>query len=124
MKHRDQLLVLSVIGLAAGAGLLSQRGSPPLPAGLMALLSLLALSISLLAWARWLWLGVAVTQARALALNGGASLLAATLWLEFVLSLQPAIGAPLRWLLSLALAWMLSPFAAVALTRLARRLDR
>lgn len=122
MKHRDQLLVLVVLSLTGSAALLSLRGSASVPAALTAVLSLLALCIGLVAWARWLYFGSPSLQGRALVLNGAASLLVATLWLEFVLSIQPAIDPPLRWLLSLALAWMLTPFSAVALTRLARRI--
>ncbi len=124
MKHRDQLLVLAVLGLTAAAGFVTQGRGSNWPAVLAAGLTLLALCLSLVAWARWLALGPASVRARALLLNGAASLLAATLWFEFVLSIQAAIDSPLRWLLSLALAWMLSPFAAVALTRLGRRLEK
>lgn len=121
MKHRDQLLVLAVLCLAASAALLNPRSGSPV---LVAALTLVTLGVSALAWARWLFLGGPTLRARSLLLNGAASMVAVALWLEYVLAELFGIPPPLRWALALALAWMSAPFAALGLTRLARRLGR
>lgn len=120
MKHRDQLLVLAVLGLAASAGLLGPRSSGP---GLVAALSLAALAATALAWARWLVLGGPSLRARSLLLSGAVNLVAVTLWSQYVFAELFGIRAPLRWALALALAWMSAPFLALAMIRLARRMD-
>jgi len=66
------------------------------------------------------------TGVRSFLLNGLAALAALAIWLNYVLGeVAASQGSPLqRGLLALALAWMLSPFAALALTRLGDRLIR
>ena len=59
-------------------------------------------------------------------LNGLTALTALAIWLNYVLNqVVGKQGSPLqRGLLALALAWMISPFTALALTRLGDRLIR
>lgn len=124
MKHRDLLLVLAVLCLAGSAALLAPRDATGRPAWLAALLALLTLSAALIAWARWLTLGGPGCRALSLVLNGSASWIAVSLWLEFVFAELRGMQSPLRWALAVALAWMSAPFLGLLLTRLARRLGR
>ncbi|HLF36314.1 MAG TPA: hypothetical protein VI520_00110 [Anaerolineales bacterium] len=66
------------------------------------------------------------TRIRPFLLNGAAALAALAIWLNYVLTeLAESEGSPTqRGLLALALAWMISPFAGLALTSLGDRLAR
>jgi len=66
------------------------------------------------------------TRIRPFLLNGVAALAALAIWLNYVLTeLAKSEGSPTqRGLLALALAWMISPFAGLALTSLGDRLAR
>ena len=66
------------------------------------------------------------TRIRPFLLNGVAALAALAIWLNYVLTeLAESEGSPTqRGLLALALAWMISPFAGLALTSLGDRLAR
>jgi len=66
------------------------------------------------------------TRIRPFLLNGLAALAALAIWSNYVLSeVAASHSSPLqRGLLALALAWILSPFAGLALTSLGERLTR
>jgi peptidoglycan/LPS O-acetylase OafA/YrhL len=66
------------------------------------------------------------SRIRPFLLNGVAALAALAIWLNYVLTeLAESEGSPTqRGLLALALAWMISPFAGLALTKLGERLTR
>ncbi|HEY4666041.1 MAG TPA: hypothetical protein VIH26_01935 [Anaerolineales bacterium] len=66
------------------------------------------------------------SRIRPFLLNGVAALAALAIWLNYVLTeLAESEGSPTqRGLLALALAWMISPFAGLALTSLGDRLAR
>ena len=112
MRAADNQLVLVIVGLVLSAALISS----PVVAW-SAVLSLIVMSLTLIAFSAWV--RTRAVRSRSVLVIGVACLLAATLWLEFVLS---PIESPLRWLLSFALAWMLAPFSALALVSFAERL--
>lgn len=112
MRTRDFQLLFVILGLVLSAALMSD---PPLLR--TSILSLFALSGSLFAFS--VWVRSRASRSRTILVSGSAVLLAASLWLEFVLF---SIETPLRWLLALALAWMISLPAAFALASLSDRL--
>ncbi len=114
MTFRDALCLFVVLGLVFSIALLRQRPSP----GWVVLLSL-SLAGTLLVFS--IRLQPRTARGRSMLANGAAVLLAVTLWLEYVLA---PLEAPLRWILSLALAWMVAPLGAFALTASAELLWR
>ena len=121
---------LVILLLVATTALFQTRasGSQATPA-IVAALSLLTLSGALAGTAGLIaaWRPVRrKTRIRPFLLNGLTALTALAIWLNYVLSQVAASqGSPLqRGLLALALAWMLSPFAGLALTSLGERLTR
>ena len=97
--------------------------------GIVAALSLLTLSGALAGTAGLIaaWRPVRrKPRVRPFLLNGLTALTALAIWLNYVLNqVVGKQGSPLeRGLLAFALAWMLSPFAALALSSLGARLAR
>ena len=121
---------LAIICLAVTTALFQSRSwGWNLSPAWVAALSLLALSGALVtnstliaSWRR----SRGKPRLRAFLLNGLAVLAALSIWLNYVLAEFGARQASpgQRWLLALALSWMLAPFAALALTTLGTRLTR
>jgi len=112
MRASGIQLLLVILGLVLSAALMSS----PLELW-SAALSLLTLMVTLIAFSTWVH--SRAVRSRSILLNGAAVLLAAALWLEFILT---AVESPLRWLLAIALAWMMAPFAAFGLAFLVERI--
>lgn len=112
MRVRDFQLLYVILGMVISASLLSN----PLELW-SAGLSLVTLSGTLIAFSTW----VRSRTARSLSIlfSGAGAFLGAALWLEYLLT---PVEPPLRWLLSFALAWIVAPLTAFALTALAERL--
>ena len=111
MKSRDFQLLFVILGLVLSAALMS--GSVGVGS---ALLSLAALSASLLALS--IWVRSRAGRIQTLLASGFSVLLAATLWFDFILV---SVEESLRWLIAFALAWMVAFPATFALTTMAER---
>ena len=111
MKSRDFQLVFVILGLVLSAALMSGTvgvGS--------ALLTLAALSGSLLAFS--IWVRSRAGRFQTLLAAGLSVLLAATLWFDFILV---SVDQSLRLLIAFALAWMVAFPVTFALTAIAER---
>ena len=111
MRAGNLRLLPVILGLVLSTALMANP-----PGFWNAALSLLILSGTLTVFA--MWIRERTARSRSILIVGAFVLLVATIWLEFVLS---EIESPLRWLLALALAWMVTPFVALGLTSLAER---
>ena len=130
MKRYNALLWISGwVGLLANVlailGMLDDRGWLPwdLGAGASVAVIFVSMAYSLCVWSVWVWkrthrrANAGAPGVAAFLLNALAALPLFTLWIVMVIPelIEVEAGSVRGWLLSLAIAWTLSPFAALAL---------
>ena len=103
------------------------RAAGPFPwdlaTGFLAMAALLVLSSALI-WKRHRARSVEPDRLIPILLNGAACIPAMTAWLAWGLSRIAPLTLADRWLVALALAWVLAPFAALALSAAGEALTR
>lgn len=116
--------ILAILGYLSGER--SLAGWRPNP-GLVLALSIVLMAFGLVIWSTLVWrwnkrdIGTSSPNGRRAAmflLNGLATFPLLTFWLDLLFSivLYVDVPSPQRWLLALAHAWIVTPFAALGLT--------
>jgi len=113
MSHTPQSAAVSIILFSP----VRVAGSVPwdLAAGLLVMAALLILTSTLI-WQRHRGRSVEPDRLIPILLNGAVCIPPMTAWLAWGLSRVAPLTLADRWLVALALAWVLAPFAALALS--------